>query len=209
MDINLDFKKKKVFLSENLVPWEHEQYSKKKILTSTISSRKEPIQNIFSAKPISDVDINKKSLKKSVKFVVESLFSILFELGNIDIFKEDVNEVDEESSLIDEQNIDSLINFFKKYPRTPLNVVKGSRINKDLYSIMSSYLTKVQKQAFEYNEMKFFDSNSGVIKIYSVKSKLIDLYILFAILSYLLALYIYVKGFKNFIVSVKNAFSED
>lgn len=209
MDINLSFQKKKVFLSESLVPWEHEQYSKKKILTSTISGRKEPIQSLFDAKLITDVEINKKSLKKGIKFVVESLFGILFELGNIDIFREDANNMTEDNSLIDEQNIETLINFFKKYPRTPLNVVKGSRINKDLYSIMNSYLTKVQKQNFEYTDMKFYDSNSGIIKIYSVKSKMIDLYILFFILMYLLSLFIYVKGFKNFLDSIKNTFSED
>lgn len=203
MDINLNFKKKKVFLSEKIVPWEHEQFSKKKILTSTLSGRSESVNNFFNSRLILDKSINKTALKKGIKLVLESLFGILFESSeNIDIFKDD-------ESLIDEQNIDSLINFFKKYPRSPLNVAKGSIINNDLYTIMNSYLTKMQRQSFEYNDMKFFDQNSGVIKIYTVKSKMIDLYLLFSIIMYLLILYIYVKGFGNFISNLKNAFNEE
>lgn len=58
---------------------------------------------------------------------------------------------------------------------------------------MTNYLTKTQRQAFDYNELKFYDTNSGTIKIYSVKSKLIDLYLLFIILFYLFALYVYTR----------------
>ena len=147
-----------------------------------------------------DDSINKAALKKGIKFVTEVLFSILFETENI--FKED-------ESLIDEQNIDSLITYFTKYPRTPLNVVKGSQINNDLYSIFSSYLQKIQRQPFEFKDLSFYDSNSGTIRIYTVKSKMIDFYLLFLIILYLLLLFIYTKGLKNFWISLKNSFSEE
>jgi len=202
MEINLNYKKKKVFLSEKTVPWQHEQYSKKKILTSTLSGREESNSNLFNSRIILDKEINIESLKKGIKLVTESLFSILFDTESIDIFKED-------TSLIDEKNLETLIEFFQKYPRTPLNIVKGSKINNDLYTIFSSYLSKVQRQVYEYKDMKFYDANSGTIKIYTVKSKMIDLYLLVIILFYLLLLYIYVKGIGNFIVGLKNAFTEE
>jgi len=202
MEINLQYKKKKVFLSEKNVPWEHEQYSKKKVLTSTISGRSEVSTNMFDSRFILDTEVDKKSLKKSIKFIVGSLFGILFDAENIDIFQDD-------ESLIDEQNLDTLISYFKKYPRTPLNVVKGSQINNDLHSIFTSYLQKVQRQPFEYKDMSFYDSNSGIIKVYTVKSKMIDLYILLGVVIYLLILFIYVKGVKNFYNGLKNAFAEE
>ena len=57
--------------------------------------------------------------------------------------------------------------------------------------------------------MKFYENNSGNIKIYSVKSKMIDLYLLFLIMVYLLIIYIYTKGFTNFIIGLKGAFDSD
>lgn len=202
MEINLQYKKKKVFLSEKIVPWEHEQYSKKKILTGTLSGRNDPINGLFDAKPVIDTNFNKEALKKSIKFVAEVLFGVLFDIENINIFKDD-------ETLIDDNNLDSLIKYFSKYPRTPLNVVKGSQINNELFTLLSSYLQKVQKQSFEYKDMKFFDTNSGTIRIYTVKSKMIDLYLLLIIVIYLLILFIYAKGLGNFISSMKNAFREE
>ena len=57
--------------------------------------------------------------------------------------------------------------------------------------------------------MKFYENNSGNIKIYSVKSKMIDLYLLFLIMVYLLIIYIYTKGIKNFFIGLKGAFDSD
>lgn len=202
MSIDLHYNKKKVFLSEKIVPWEHEQYSKKKILTSTLSGRNKSVESLFDVKPVLDTEINTKALKKNIKYIIESLFSILFDIENIDIFKDD-------ESVVDELNIKSLVSFFQKYPRGPLNVVKGSQVNNDLFSIMSTYLTKVQKQSFEYKDLKFFDSNSGTIRVYTVKSKMIDLYLLGAVIMYLTVLYVYVKGFDKFFSNLRNFFAED
>jgi hypothetical protein len=202
MNIDLHYNKKKVFLSEKIVPWEHEQFSKKKILTSTLSGRKTPVESLFDAKPVIDTKLDEKTLKKNIKYIIESLFSILFEVDNIDIFKND-------ETVIDELNIKTLVSFFQKYPRGPLNVVKNSQVNNDLHTIMSTYLTKVQRQVFEYKDTKFYDSNSGIIRVYTVKSKMIDLYLLGCIVLYLTLLYIYAKGVKNFFSNFKNFFSDE
>ena len=91
--------------------------------------------------------------------------------------------------------MDTLITYLKKVSRFALNIQKNSQFNNDLYSFMNSYLKKTQRQVFEYKTLKFFDSNSGNIRIYSVKSKIIDLYLLVAILTYLFIIYVYTKVF--------------
>ena len=102
-----------------------------------------------------------------------------------------------------------LFNYLKKISRFPLSIEKNSRLNNDIYSFFSTYLQKVKRQSYEYTEMKFYENNSGNIKIYSVKSKMIDLYLLFLIMVYLLIIYIYTKGFKHFIIGLKGAFDSD
>lgn len=204
MNINIEYKKKKVFLSEKFVPWEHEQFSKKKILAATFSSNENPPMNNFNRTSLMDTSINKEILKRNIKLIAETLLGFLFEFSNqnITIFRD-------EDSIIDNLHIDYLVDYFGKVSRTPLNIQKGSQINSYLYSFISSYLQKPLRQSVEYKEQRFFDTNSGVIKIYTVKSKLIDLYILVTILVYLLLLYIYTKGLRKFIAGVRSFFSDE
>jgi hypothetical protein len=204
MNFNLIYDKKKVFLSNKYVPWEHEQFSKKKILSATLSSLSEASESNFNRTLITDVDLDKNKLKRNIKFIAESLLAFLFDynINKFTIFKEEEN-------LIDEKNVESLVDYLKKVSRFPLSIEKNSRLNNDIYSFFTTYLQKVKRQSFEYNEMKFYENNSGNIKIYSVKSKMIDLYLLFLIMVYLLIIYIYTKGIKNFFIGLKGAFDSD
>ena len=56
MNINLNYIKKKVFLTEDFVPWEHEQFSKRKIISATLSTLSEPPENIFTRSLFTDVE---------------------------------------------------------------------------------------------------------------------------------------------------------
>jgi hypothetical protein len=192
MNFNLNYTKKKIFLSNTVVPWEHEQFSKKKILAGTLSSRENPIVDLFNRTLITDSNVDMSKLKRNIKFLAESLLAFLFDydIRNFTIFKDDEN-------LLDESNLETYLNYLRKISRFPLNIQKGSQFNNDLMNFFNNYLVKTQRQVFEYKDFKFFDSNNGGIKIYSVKSKLIDLYLLIAILFYLFAIYIYTK--VNFI----------
>ena len=203
MDINLNYIKKKVFLSEDFVPWEHEQFSKKKIISATLSTLNAPPEKIFTRNLFTDVDMDLNVVSKNIKFIVESLLQFLFDYDStkFTIFKED-------KTLIDNKNLETLYNYLKKTPRFPLNIERGSKFNNDMFSYFNSYLQKIKKESFEFNEIQFYENNSGEIKIYTVKSKIIDLYLLFGILIYLLFIYIYVKGIKETISDIKNAFSE-
>ena len=82
MDINLNYIKKKVFLSEDYVPWEHEQFSKRKIISATLSTLNAPPENIFTRNLFTDVDMDLNIVSKNIKFIVESLLEFLFDYDN-------------------------------------------------------------------------------------------------------------------------------
>jgi len=190
MNLPLNYAKKKVFLTNNVVPWEHEQFSKKKILAGTLSSKENPVEDLFNRTLLTDTATDMSRLKRNIKFLAESLLAFVFDydIKNFTIFKDDEN-------LLDESNLESYLNYLKKISRFPLNIQKASHFNNDLMSYLNNYLVKTQRQVFELKDYKFFNSNSGNIKIYTVKSKLIDLYLLILILLYLLAIYIFTKVF--------------
>ena len=206
--------------------WEHQNFYRKSVFAASLSCKKEKNSikdltkfnqnNILVNNGLSliDYDINKDVLKRNIKLVSESLIGFLFNIENIQIFRED-NLVNNEksndisnSSIIDELNIESLTKFFSKFSRNPLNITKGSLFNNELYTLLTNYLTKLNRQSFEYKEVKFYNSNSGIIKVNSVKSKMIDLYLLVAIIVYLLLLYLFVKGPKNVFGSLNETFSD-
>ena len=196
--------KKKVYLSNDNVPWEHEEFSKKKIIAGTISTLAKPFESCFNRTIMTDIVLDKQVLMKNIKFIAESLLAFMFDY-NVDkfaIFKEDEN-------FIDEQNVDSLVQYFSKVSRFPLAIEKGSKFNNDMFMYLNTYLKEAKRMTFEYNEMKFYENNSGDVKVYSVKAKTIDLYLLVIIFVYLLVIYVYTKGVKEFFVGVKNTFSSD
>jgi hypothetical protein len=188
MNFDLNFNKKKVYLTETTVPWEHEQFSKKKILAGSLSGKESASFDNFNRTLFNDIAIDKHVLKRNIKFLSESLLAYLFDydIRNFTIFKDD-------EALLDELSLETAINYLNKISRFPLNIVKNSAFNNYLYNIFTNYLTKTKRQSFEYNEMKFYDTNSGSIKVYSTKSKLIDLYLLIVVLFYLFIVYVYTK----------------
>ena len=203
MGIELNYIKKKVFLTEDFVPWEHEQFSKRKIISATLSNLDTPYDNIFTRNLLTDVDINLNRVKLNIKFIAESLLKFLFDFDNTkyNIFKED-------ETLVDAKNVESMYNYLKKTPRFPLSIERGSKFNNDLFNYFSSYLQRTKRDSFEFSDLNFYEHNSGDIKVYMVKSKIIDLYLLLAIFVYLFAIFIYIKGFKGAILEIKNGFSE-
>ena len=203
LKIELNYVKKKVFLTEDFVPWEHEQFSKRKIISATLSNLDTPYENIFTRNLLTDVDMNLDRVKLNIKFIAESLLKFLFDFDNTkyNIFKED-------ETLVDEKNVETMSNYLKKTSRFPLSIERGSKFNNDLFNYFSSYLQRTKRDSFEFNDYNFYENNSGDIKVYIVKSKIIDLYLLLAIFVYLFGIFVYIKGFKGAILEIKNGFSE-
>ena len=162
-----------------------------------------PYDNIFTRNLLTDVDMNLDRVKLNIKFIAESLLKFLFDFDNTkyNIFKED-------ETLVDAKNVESMYNYLKKTPRFPLSIERGSKFNNDLFNYFSSYLQRTKRDSFEFNDLNFYEHNSGDIKVYMVKSKIIDLYLLLAIFVYLFVIFIYIKGFKGAILEIKNGFSE-
>lgn len=203
MSVELEYTQSAVLLEEDVNAQRnpHDLFTKKNIPSATLTKRHITVsENAFSKKPLIS-NLDKNSLKQAIKLVSETLIAFIFEIENISIFKDD-------ETVIDDNNLNYLITFFEKYPRTPLNILKDSTVNNEIFGLLKNYLSKLQRQVFEYKDIKFYDSASGTIKIYSVKSKMIDLYILFVVVIYLLGLYILIKGPKQFYQSIKAAFTE-
>ena len=68
MNFTINYFKKKVFLTNKVVPWEHEQFSKKKILSATISGSRNPMVNNFNRTLLIDNEVDLTNIKKIRSF---------------------------------------------------------------------------------------------------------------------------------------------
>lgn len=182
----------------------HSYFLKKNVPSATFSSssKENIILNSFERNEIFN-DFSKKELIENIRSLSKALISLILNINDENIF---ANK--EENGFIDEDHINSLIMFFNQNSRFLLNLQKGSLVNKEIFSLLSEYTQRTSKQAFEVKSIQLFDSNSGMLKVYSVKSKMIDLYILVGVFIYLFAVYLIFKGVGNFIKSIKETFSE-
>ena len=199
MGLNLTYVRKKVFLGEEYVPWEHEQFSKKKILAATLSTKRECSGSNFNRTLMVDNRLNKEKLIQNIKFLVESILEFLFDYN---ISKYPLLQNDDK--LIDELHINNLIEYVQRISRSPLNIEKGSKINNDLFNTLNSYTKKAKRQVFELRDIQFYSGNSGTVYIYNVKSKIIDLFLLVGAVLYLIVIFVFVKGCKGTVNEIKS-----
>src|SRR4051794_14542811 len=120
MNFGLNYSKKKVYLTESVVPWEHEQFSKKKILSGTLSGLGTASYGNFNRTLLNDVSVDKHILKRNIKFLSESLLAFIFDydIRNFTIFKDDEN-------LLDDLSLETMMNYLNKISRFPLNISKN------------------------------------------------------------------------------------
>lgn len=160
-----------------------------------------PISN-YQRVNLLDNQINLANLQNNIKLVTESIMSMIFDYESAQL-----TVLQADKSIINDEGIENLINFLKKISRSPLSLVKKSPLNKYILDFVKTFLVDHKVQTFEFTETKFFNSNSGNMRIYEVKTKLIDLYLIGIILSYLLCIFVYVKGFGALIKSFIGIFS--
>jgi len=93
MNIPFDIVHKKINISSDDVPWQHEQFSrfKKRILAFSLSHEEKP-QPHFARTNIFDNHVDFDVLTKNIKFIAEGLSRYIYNLNkpNISIFEEEL-----------------------------------------------------------------------------------------------------------------------
>lgn len=81
MNIPFTVLQKKIASANAEVPWQHEQFSKKRILAGTVSGEPAPLAPMARSN-IFDRNTDQTLMLRNTKFVAESLARCIYDLGN-------------------------------------------------------------------------------------------------------------------------------
>jgi len=196
MGIEFEIVHKKINISSPHVNWQHEQFSRKRVVASTLSSKPLPSPR-FTSSSIFDTreSVNITKLKKNIKFIAEVLAKQIygFEGRNLNDL-----EVVQDSRAVNSHFIDAWFNFVSTQPRVSAHMTKDSKVIVQLNQAMNQYTTDAKKIAFNLDATyKFYDVTSEKMHLYKVKPFTFHVVMFLCIASYLLVLHLYFKAPEN------------
>ncbi|XP_050305475.1 nicalin-1 [Anthonomus grandis grandis] len=175
---------KKINLAEDLLGWEHERFSIRRLSAFTLSSiksHKDPWRStIIDAKDNVDV----KRLQRNAEIIVDALGKFIYD--TTDIFGAGWN--------VSGDAVESWMDYLSSQPRSPqlltakdhpLLVALQDDFNKYLRDVKVTYAVPDKRDP----DYQFYSSTGGIMHIYSVKPALFDLVLTIAIAIYLSAVY--------------------
>lgn len=183
----------KVNFTNTEEPWEHEHFSKVKVLASTLSSQRDPLpllgrSNAFDTR----AKIDAKAVKQNILLVAESLAKYIFDISSDDlqIFK---NSYDVDELFVDSW-MDTLANNERVLPYIESSLIDG------LEQALRVYATDVTKSSFVLDKTSgytFYSTPAEPFELttHVVKPFIFDVFLALAIFGYLSALYFAVKFF--------------
>jgi len=205
MNIPFSLIHKKINISSSDVDWEHEQFSRKRIVGATLSSKSSP--SLFLKSNLFDVRsrVNVSRLERNIKFIGESLAKYIY---NYDL-----------NSTTDFQVFDGSLQINHHFVESWLSTIT-------LSPIVIPYLTKltvldaIQKVLGEYTESKsetfsleteyiFYDGITTTMYAYKVKPVVFDIILTLFIVVYLFLLALVLKGPSQFWLQLKDIFKRD
>jgi len=211
--MNLPFEviQKKINISDDEVPWQHEQFSKKKLLAGSISHISIPM-DYLSRSNIFDREVEMDTLTKNVKFIGEALGRIIYSLekSQVLVFSDELD--------LSQEYIHSWINTMAKYPRVAPYLVSQQKGKEDntiiagLEKELNKFTTDVSKKIAiitkDFNEEIFFyDKITTQMSAYRGKPVIFDLALTLFVILYLSLLYTYLKGTKETLSQIKLIFA--
>nr|CAH7736006.1 unnamed protein product [Callosobruchus chinensis] len=183
---------KKINLADDILGWEHERYSIRRLPGFTLSSLKN--HKNFQRSTMFDTkdSLNTKIIADNSKIIAEGLARHIYgiSLGNVLGKSWDVNET----------HIEAWLNYLSTQPRSPQllsdkdNVLVNSlkdAFNKYLRDVKVSFVVPDKRDP----DFQFYKITSGSVHVCSVKPAVFDLILTLVIIVYLIAIYLFVDKF--------------
>jgi len=203
--VSFDLIHKKINLADPEIYWQHEQFSRKRVLSATVSHHAQASPSLEHGS-IFDRAVNVTTLKRNIKFLAEVLASHIygFHGQNLEVFTGSLD--------VNDDFVSAWQRSLSQHPRmqpflsTPKNV--PAPIVDGLEKVMEAYTTSVSKDTFTLSgPAKFYGVGEVRMSAFKVKPATFDLALTVAILIYFAVLFFALQGFGPGIEKLKGLFS--
>lgn len=190
MGIDFELRHDRINISDSRVHWQHEQFSRKRIVSATLSGRRE-FSKASSGLLDTKARVDEAVLTKNIKFIAEVLAKQLYK--TIDPFSADVFE---ESRSANQNSVAHWISFLSQHHRVNSKFTKGNAVADRLEQALVQYTTEAKRVAFPADSSyQFYTTPTrSLLNIYSVKPFSFDLYFMGGVVAYLVLLHVFLKA---------------
>lgn len=183
---------KKINLADEMLAWEHERHSIRRLPAFTLSSHKS--HQDLARGTILDLKVNSQRLSQKAQVIAEALSRYIYNMSSAEIFSESLN--------VDTSSLESHVSFLTSQPRAAqILSSKQNPIVNSLQSMMSRYLKEVKVTNLVPDkrdpEFVLFDVTKATVNVYSVKPAVFDLFLTILIVAYLVVVYFLIQHFPK------------
>lgn len=193
-DVDFQMVHKKINLAEELLAWEHERFSMKRLPAFTLSHLDSHKSSDRSTILDTRDTIDEDGLVRNIHILAEALARHVYNLtsqGNIQLFTDTLN--------IQKDLVSAWMDHLTTQPRAAQLLPKDASLIVTLEETLARYLKDVKRITIKTDkrdpEFLFYDGAEYRMSAFSVKPAVFDLFLALAIGGYLAAIYFLVQNF--------------
>lgn len=194
---NFSMVHKKINLADEMLAWEHERFSIRRLPAGTISHL--PSHRDIYRTSVADERwrVESSLLARNVRIIAEGLARQIYGLHDKGV--NGVPEIFNNELSVSEENLEAWVDYLSSNPRPAQLMSKDHPVVSTLEQAMSKYLKDVKRLSFKADkrepEFVFFDGLKSTIHAYNVKPAVFDLFLAGAIASYVGLVYLFLQNF--------------
>lgn len=194
MDIPFEVSQWKINISSPFINWQHEQFSRKRILAGTLSGRAKP-SPVFTSASIFDTSnlASQKILERNIKFIAEAIAKQVYEFAGKQL------EVIKGSLGVNSVFVGRWMKYLGEQPRQAQYTAQNTVLMDNIEKLLNTYCADAKKSTYTLDAgFKFYSETTTDMYIYRVKPNNFNLVLFLLICAYLLFLHLYLKWPTNF-----------
>ncbi|PIK38191.1 hypothetical protein BSL78_24969 [Apostichopus japonicus] len=196
---NFSMVHKKINLADEMLAWEHERFSIRRLPAGTISHLPSH-RNIYRTSVADERwRVESSSLTRNVRIMAEGLARQIYSLQNNGV--NGAPEIFDNEFGVSEENLEAWVEYLSSNPRPAQLMAKDHPVVVTLEQGLSKYLKDVKRHSFKADkrepEFVFFDGLKSTMHAYNVKPAVFDLFLAGAIASYVGIVYLFLQNFHH------------